>query len=293
MSSRNKSQIELQKLGNIPSAPNLANTMLGAGVGLKRFISFSGGVESTTMCILYGKGATAIWCDTGAEHKEMYKRLDFVEAKLKELHDGDFELIRIKPNVKVKGKWVDNLLDAVLGWKFMPSPFMRYCTGKFKIEPIDDFLSKQGECELMIGLNADEENDREGNWGLKANVKYLCPLQDDKLGRGACEDILNLYDLHPNFPVYMLRGGCKFCFYKSEKEYKALWYLNREEFNGVKDFEGEYQDQRKRTYGIMSNGKTLKQLSDECSMEMFQDTILEGYKESQKNGVSCGAFCHR
>lgn len=41
----------------------------------KRFISFSGGVESTTMCILYGKGATAIWCDTGDEEPEMYKQI--------------------------------------------------------------------------------------------------------------------------------------------------------------------------------------------------------------------------
>ena len=65
-------------------SPSFAKPMLGEDVGLsKRFISFSGGVESTTMCILFGKGAKAIWCDTGAEHEEMYERIDFVEAKLK------------------------------------------------------------------------------------------------------------------------------------------------------------------------------------------------------------------
>jgi 3'-phosphoadenosine 5'-phosphosulfate sulfotransferase (PAPS reductase)/FAD synthetase len=62
---------------------------------MKRFISFSGGVESTTMCILYGKGATAIWCDTGAEHNEMYERINYVEDKLKELHKGDFNLVKV------------------------------------------------------------------------------------------------------------------------------------------------------------------------------------------------------
>ena len=50
---------------------------------MKRFIRFSGGVESTTMCLLYGKGATAIWCDTGAEHGEMYERINKVEDYLK------------------------------------------------------------------------------------------------------------------------------------------------------------------------------------------------------------------
>ncbi len=54
---------------------------------MKRFISFSGGVESTTMCLLYGKGATAIWCDTGAEHGEMYERINKVEDYLKDFHN--------------------------------------------------------------------------------------------------------------------------------------------------------------------------------------------------------------
>jgi hypothetical protein len=144
----------------------------------------------------------------------------------------------------------------------------------------------------MIGLNADEES-REGNWGLKANVKYSYPLQEKQLSRADCEDVLKIYNLHPNFPAYMLRGGCSMCFYKSEKEYKALWYLNRKEFDKMLEFEQEYQDQRKRTYGIMSSGKTLKQLSDECKQEMFQDDILETYKEYKKEGKSCGAFCRR
>jgi hypothetical protein len=259
---------------------------------MKRFISFSGGVESTTMCILYGKGAKAIWCDTGAEHKKMYERMDLVEDKLKKLHDGDFEIIRIKPSTKIKGELVDNLLDGVIKKKFMPSSMARYCTGIFKIEPIDKFLKEQGECELMIGLNADEES-REGNWGLMANIHYSYPLQDDGYNRGDCEAILELNGLHPRFPAYMLRGGCSMCFYKSEKEYKALWYLDREEFNEMVDFEDRYQDNRKKFYSIMGNGKSLRQLAKECSEEMFQQELIEIYENYNKQGKSCGAFCHR
>jgi 3'-phosphoadenosine 5'-phosphosulfate sulfotransferase (PAPS reductase)/FAD synthetase len=259
---------------------------------MKKFISFSGGVESTTMCVLYGKGATAIWCDTGAEHKEMYKRMDLVEDRLKELHEEDFEIIRIKPNVKLKGAQVNNLLEAVKVQKYMPSPFSRWCTRQFKIEPIDNFLSNQGECELMIGFNADETI-REGNYGLKTNVKYSYPLMDNGLNRDDCEDILRLHGLHPNFPVYMLRGGCSMCFYKSEKEYKALYFLNREEFDEMVQFELEYQDNRKKTYAIMPSGKTLTQLAKECEQEMFKDNIIEAYNEYKKEGKSCGAFCRR
>lgn len=257
-----------------------------------KFISFSGGVESTAMCVLYGKGATAIWCDTGAEHELMYKRIDYVEEKLKQLHNGDFNLIRLKPSVLVKGAIVRTLLQAVLIWRFMPSQRMRYCTGKFKIEPIDNFLESQPQCDLLIGLNADEQS-RDGNWGLKTNVNYLYPLQDDGYTREDCENILRIHNLHPSFPAYMLRGGCKMCFFKSEKEYKALWYLNRPEFEEMIKFEDDYQDNRTKFFSIMPSGKSLRQLARECSSELFQKELLEIYENYNKEGKSCGAFCHR
>ena len=48
-------------------------------MAIKNFISFSGGVESTTMCVLFGKDADAIFSDTGFEHDEIYKRIELVE----------------------------------------------------------------------------------------------------------------------------------------------------------------------------------------------------------------------
>lgn len=251
----------------------------------KRFISFSGGVESTTMCILYGKGATAIWCDTGAEHELMYKRIDDVEIILKGIHGGDFELIRVK-NEKYKG-----LEEYAAMSKFMPSGQARYCTRMFKIEPIDDFLANQGDCELMIGFNADEDG-RTGNLGLKENVNYIYPLIEEGLNRADCEDILREYGLHPNFPAYMLRGGCRMCFFKSEKEYRALYYLNRNEFNKMLEFEEKMQDKRLKFYSIMSNGKSLKQLAQQCSEEINFD-YKQMYDDYKKENKSCGAFCHR
>lgn len=253
---------------------------------MKRFISFSGGVESTTMCILYGKGSTAIWADTGAEHDKMYDRINYVENILKEIHSGDFNLVKIK-NQKYSG-----LEKYVIKSRFMPSQQSRYCTRVFKIEPIDNFLKNQGECELLIGLNADE--DRTGNYGLMSNVQYKYPLQENGYTRQDCEVILNKYGLHPNFPAYMTRGGCRMCFFKSEKEYKALWYLNRDEFNEMVNFEDEYQDNRQKFYSIMSNGKSLRQLAKECELEnLFHNELIKIYEEYTHSKKSCGAFCHR
>lgn len=268
------------------SAPLAVNPLLPVStVKLKRFISFSGGVESTTMCILYGKGATAIWCDTGAEHKEMYERIDYVESELKKLHNNDFQLVRVKNETHIGLEQYANKA------KYMPSGQARYCTRMFKIEPIDNYLEKQGECELMIGFNVDEDG-RTGNLELKSNVKYSYPLIEDGLTRNDCEEVLRVHNLHPNFPAYMLRGGCRMCFFKSQKEYKALYYLNKEEFNEMVQFEENMQDKRLKFYSIMSNGKSLVQLSKECLQELQFD-FNEIYEDYKKESKSCGAFCHR
>jgi len=266
---------------------------------MKRFISFSGGVESTTMCILYGKGATAIWCDTGIEEPEMYERIDYVENMLKVIHDGDFTLLRIKPEVKVKGVTVNTIEGAAILWKFFPSQKHRWCTGKFKIIPIDNFLKTQGECELMIGFNADEEpsKDRTGNFMKCDNVKYTYPLYEDGETRDDCEQILHKYGLHPNFPIYMKRGGCRWCFFRGKPELKAKYVFNQIEFEKDKQME-LYMNAisgRKKFYAINISQGTYQQAEDEVNREIAL-WGLEQVKEMYKNIQShqpCGAFCHR
>ena len=286
-SKMHNSTIELPQSPAVTSAPIAENRMLpGRAVSLKRFISFSGGVESTTMCVLFGKGATAIWCDTGAEHDLMYQRIDEVEKELKIIHSGDFELVRVKSEKHI------GLEQYANKRKFMPSGQARYCTRLFKIEPIDSYLETQGECELMIGFNSDEEG-RTGNLELKANVHYTYPLIEAGLTRSDCEETLKLHGLHPNFPVYMLRGGCRMCFFKSEKEYRAMYHLNRIEFEKMVAFEEGMQDARIKFYSIMGNGKSLRQLGIECASEKLMFSEIEKLYKSLKKETSCGAFCHR
>lgn len=259
---------------------------------MKKYISFSGGVESTTMCILYGKGATAIWCDTGAEHKEMYNRIDKVEEYLKKIHDGDFNLVKISGYKMYKKELYTSLEKLIIACKVMPSQQMRFCTNHFKADPIDRYLKDQGECELMIGFNYDEQG-RTGSLQKMSNVTYTYPLIDDGYDRNDCEEILKQKGMHPDFPVYMLRGGCRMCFFKSEKEYKALYFLNREEFDEIMAFEEQIQDKRKKFYSIMGNGKRLRDLKSECDIEKSMFNSIETLYKSLKKETSCGAFCHR
>lgn len=257
---------------------------------MKRFIAFSGGVESTTMCLMYGKGATAVFTDTGSEHAAMYQRIDYVEKMLLEIHCGDFKLIRLRASVTAKGEKVSSLTDYVQRMRFFPSGGDRFCTSRFKIAPLDAFLKSQGECELMIGLNA-EETDREGNHGLMSNVHYTYPLQGDGYTRQDCVDILTRAGLEPNFPAYMRRGGCIFCPFKSKKEYRAMVHLAPDEINLVRILEENAQDVRGKYYRIRQNMPSMGEFIETEKNNLFGD--LSPYYDAGDEQYSCGVFCHR
>lgn len=259
----------------------------------QRYISFSGGVESTTMCILYGKGAKAIFADTGAEHKEIYKRIELVRDYCTRLHNGDFELIQVKADRFTKdGSHFDNLTDYIIHSEYMPSHLARFCTRLFKIYPIEKYLKSKGEIEMLIGLNYDEQG-RTGNLQALKNCEYKYPLIDDELDRDDCINILNMHGLNPNFPVYMLRGGCKYCFFKRQSEYEAMYYLDNDTFNEVKDLEQKIQGSNKKFFTIMPNGKSMEDLETKCSMVLFSEEEMKAIYNKVEKTTYCGGFCHR
>lgn len=250
---------------------------------MRQFIAFSGGVESTTMALLYGKVATPIFADTGWEHAAMYQRLEVVEATLREFHGPQFEVIKVGRE--------DTLPDYIRKQKFFPSFRARFCTRMFKIEPIDNFLRQYEDegCELMIGLNANE-GDRTGNHGLLPFVKYSYPLLDAGITREKCLEYLEKVKLRPAFPAYMARGGCVGCFFKSKKEYAAMAHLAPDEAYSVADLEEEVQDERGKFYAIRDGIPHMRTFLDQSLATLF--TGDEMYTVDDVH-TSCGVFCHR
>lgn len=251
----------------------------------EKFISFSGGVESSTMSLLFANKADAIFCDTGFEHSEIYDRITEVEDVVRKVHRQSFRIHRIK------NEQHGSLVDYIKKAKFYPNFQARYCTRMFKIEPIDDFLEqfKTNGVELMIGLNADEKDQRTGNHGNKKFVKYSYPLADNNINRSGCKTILATKHLVPQFPVYMQRGGCIGCYYKSRKEYEAMALLNPTEFKIVEDLENAIQDQRKDFFSIRQDA-TMKQIRESVSNLLFKP---EDIYPVINNATKCGVFCNR
>jgi len=221
----------------------------------------------------------------------MYERLEYVEKMLTEYHDGDFKLVKIKANVTVGTEKVDNLTDYIIYRKFMPSARRRFCTALFKVIPIDLFLQRQGECDLLIGLNADEDEDRIGNLEMGKNIAYKYPLVEDELDREDCKELLEPLGLLPDFPAYMSRGGCKYCPFKSKKEFAAMVHLALDEIQEVQALEEYIQDNRNKYYRIRSNMPPLRQFIATEKMNLIGD--LSEFYDSGEEQKSCGVFCHR
>ncbi len=255
-----------------------------------RFISFSGGVESSAMCVLYGNKADAIFSDAGWEHKQIYDRIDLVERRVRMIHKNNFTIYRITPTVRYKKIKYHRLQDLIKAMKFYPAPNARYCTREFKIKPIDNFLKKFNGVEIMIGLNYNER-ERTGNHGLGENIKYSYPLIENKITREMCIEFLELYNLEPRFPPYMQRGGCVGCFYKSKKEFYAMAHLSPDEFKEVEDIEIDIQDKRGKFYHIRPNIKSMKELRLLAESSMFKPK--EMYNDYEQPETPCGVFCNR
>lgn len=252
----------------------------------KKYISFSGGVESTTMCVLFGNKADAIFADTGFEHEQIYERIKAVEQWCKSFHRLDFKIHL------VKNEKHGTLPDYIRKTRFYPSFQARFCTRLFKIEPIDNILKDFEEVEIMIGLNADEIDKRTGNHGLLKHVKYSYPLADAGITRDGCKIILNKVGLLPNFPPYMKRGGCVGCYYKSHKEYLAMAHLAPAEFQKVLDIETELNSEkttRDKFFSILPN-KTMQGIKNDALTSLFDASEMYA---ATNDATNCGVFCNR
>ncbi len=229
------------------------------------------------MLVLFGDKATPIFSDTGWEHAALYSWLAKVEGKTG---------TRIE-RIQRPGETLPQYIERA---KFYPSDLSRFCTRMFKIEPIDNYLKSRTPCELMIGLNYDEQN-RTGNHGLIEGVKYSYPLIDLKLTREACIEILKSKDLLPMFPSYMQRGGCIGCFFKRKSEFQRMALESPDEADSVAELEESIQDERGEWFSVRRGIKSIRGLIEAERRQMrldFDDTKDEGGMPT-----SCGVFCHR
>ena len=202
----------------------------------KTYLSFSGGIDSTAMVINYPQ-YQPIFADTGAEFSEVYEHILKVESALK------IEVLKVK-NEKHK-----SLIEYIRKSKYFPSWRERFCTRMFKIEPIEQFLKKQGDFSLGIALLYEERFLRGGNYDKYAWYPFI----ENRITKKDTINICKQNDLFPDYPRYMKRGGCYNCFFKSKQEIIDLFLHEPDLFDELIQLEKDVQDQRGEIYYMFGN----------------------------------------
>ena len=148
------------------------------------------------------------FCDTGAELPETYEYLDRLEVTLGK------PIERLNSN-----KGFDHYFELYRGT--LPSPQMRWCTTKMKIEPIENWIGEQ-EAVSYIAIRADEAN-RKGYVSTKKNIKAKFPFVEDGIDKAGVLRILENAGIGlPEYYEWRTRSGCYFCFFQRKAEWVGL-----------------------------------------------------------------------
>jgi 3'-phosphoadenosine 5'-phosphosulfate sulfotransferase (PAPS reductase)/FAD synthetase len=182
-----------------------------ASKNVRHICGISGGKDSSALAVFMRERVPEMeyfFCDTGAELPETYEYLDKLEVTLG------------KPIARLNStKGFDHWFEVYRGT--LPSPNMRWCTKKMKIEPIENWV---GDDEVIsyVAIRADESG-RKGYVSTKPNIKAVFPFIEEGIDHAGVLAILNDAGIGlPEYYSWRTRSGCYFCFYQRKSEWVGL-----------------------------------------------------------------------
>ena len=178
---------------------------------MRHICGISGGKDSSALAIYMRDRVPDMeyfFCDTGAELPETYEYLDKLEASLG------------KPIARLNAtKGFDHWFEVYRGT--LPSPSMRWCTKKMKIEPIEDWVGAD-QAVSYVAIRSDESG-RKGYVSTKPNINAVFPFVEDGIDKDGVMAILEKAGLGlPSYYEWRTRSGCYFCFYQRKAEWVGL-----------------------------------------------------------------------
>jgi hypothetical protein len=178
---------------------------------VRHVCGISGGKDSSAMAIYMRDRVPEMeyfFCDTGAELPETYEYLDKLEVSLG------------KPIARLNStKGFEHWFEVYRGT--LPSPQMRWCTKKMKLEPIEEWLGDD-EAISYVAIRSDEAG-RKGYVSTKPNIKAVFPFVEEKIDHEGVLKILETAGIGlPKYYEWRTRSGCYFCFYQRKSEWVGL-----------------------------------------------------------------------
>jgi 3'-phosphoadenosine 5'-phosphosulfate sulfotransferase (PAPS reductase)/FAD synthetase len=195
---------------------------------VRHICGISGGKDSSALEVFMRERVPEMeyfFCDTGAELPETYEYLDKLEVTLG------------KPIARLNStKGFDHWFEVYRGT--LPSPNMRWCTKKMKIEPIEEWV---GDDEVIsyVAIRADESG-RKGYVSTKPNIKAIFPFIEEGIDHAGVLAILTEAGIGlPTYYEWRTRSGCYFCFYQRKSEWVGLSEKHPDLFEKAVAIEGK------------------------------------------------------
>ncbi|MCC6630149.1 MAG: phosphoadenosine phosphosulfate reductase family protein [Chloroflexi bacterium] len=178
---------------------------------IRHVLGLSGGKDSAALAVYMRDRVPEMeyfFCDTGSELPETYEYLERLEAYLGK------RIARLN-----SGRDFDHWLALYRGT--LPSPQMRWCTRRMKIEPLEAWIGNDLAVSY-VAIRADEPQ-RQGYISTKPNITTRYPLKEDGIDKDGVMKILA--DAGVGLPTYYewrTRSGCYFCFFQRKAEWVGL-----------------------------------------------------------------------
>ncbi len=189
----------------------MAESNPAGGLTVRHICGISGGKDSSALAVYLRElvpDMEYFFCDTGAELPETYEYLDRLEVALGK------KISRLNPR-----RGFDHWFEVYRG--ALPSPQMRWCTKKMKIEPLEDWIGETPAVSY-VAIRADESN-RKGYVSTKPNITTVFPFIEDGIDKDGVMRILDEAGVGlPSYYEWRTRSGCYFCFYQRKAEWVGL-----------------------------------------------------------------------
>ena len=204
---------------------------------MKNYLSFGGGVNSVALYFLLkeqGIEFEAVYVDHGCDWPETREYVrQFAER---------FPLTIINPNVRSReGKIFNNLFDYCYFKRVIPSVKHRWCTERWKVKVIEQYVEKP--CFVLLGIDAGESH--RARIGSNNGMENRYPLIEAGINREKCKDLIRKH----GYEVPQ-KSGCFFCPYQRITQIRRLRYKHPDLICKIRELESRVSKKVGRPFGL-------------------------------------------
>jgi 3'-phosphoadenosine 5'-phosphosulfate sulfotransferase (PAPS reductase)/FAD synthetase len=219
---------------------------------VRHVLGLSGGKDSAALAIYMRDRVPEMeyfFCDTGSELPETYEYLGRLEVYLGK------RIARLN-----SGRDFDHWLSLYRGT--LPSPQMRWCTRRMKIEPLEAWIGNASAVSY-VAIRADEPQ-RHGYVSTKTNITARFPFKEDGIDKDGVMKILADAGVGlPKYYEWRTRSGCYFCFFQRKAEWVGLAERHPDLFEKAVAYEDKVSWEATAMQGrpyTWSQGESLREL---------------------------------